>query len=63
MITAEVCNALMDIYGGDDCHRTVYDNLNVSSYLKRVVPALHAGGDPETALNAKRFIQYMKEQS
>jgi hypothetical protein len=64
VITGEVCNALMDIYGSDDCcHREVFDNLKVSFYLERMIPVLRRGGDTETALNARRFVQYMKEQS
>jgi hypothetical protein len=63
MIAGEVCNALMDIYGSDDCHRDIFDSLKVSIYLERAIPVLRRGGDAETALNAKRFVQYMKELS
>jgi hypothetical protein len=64
MVMAEACNALMDLYGGDDehCHRAVYDRLGVPARMERTVPLLRRGGEAEAAMNAKRFVQYMKEQ-
>jgi hypothetical protein len=64
MVAVEACNALMDLYGGDDehCHRAVYDRLGVSARMERMVPLLRRGGEAEAAMNAKRFVQYMKEQ-
>jgi hypothetical protein len=64
MVAAEVCNAIMDLYGSDDdhCHRPVFDRLKVSARMERLVPVLRRGGEAEAAINTKRFVQYMKEQ-
>jgi len=75
-VLSEVLNALMDIYGDDDCHPVVFEGLNVLSFFQRSVPVLKTSIQcdrdeatqeevsqwRETALNASRFIQYKKGQ-
>jgi hypothetical protein len=76
MVLAEVLSVLMDIYGDDDCHPTVFEALDVLGDFQRSVPLLKqrisvetTDADPddveqwkETALNASRFIAYKKNQ-
>lgn len=76
VVRAEALNALMDIYGNDDCHPTVFDDLKVLSYFERSLPILEQqisivdrqavdSNDfeywKETALNVSRFIEYKHE--
>jgi hypothetical protein len=75
MLTSEILNSLMDMYG-DDNHTNVFDELNVLAQFQRAVPAFQsliqverhdAPEDDveqwrETALNASRFISYKKGQ-
>jgi hypothetical protein len=73
----EVLNALMDIYGDDDCYPGVFHSLNVLGYFQRTTPTFkkfiqcdrdevseeEVGLWKETALNASRFVSYKKGQS
>ena len=75
-VLSEILNALMDIFGDDDRHPSVFGDLGVLSYFQRTVPILkksiHQDRDNaepevieqwrETALNASRFIRYKKGQ-
>lgn len=76
VVRAEVLNALMDIYGNDDCHPCVFDNLKVLDHFERSVPlvkqqlsqANRQAVDSndidywrEIVLNATRFIEYKHE--
>ena len=72
----EVLNALMDIYGDDECHPAVFNILGVLSYFQQATPSfkkmIQCDRDDaseeeveqwrETALNASRFITYKKGQ-
>lgn len=73
IITHEILNALMDMYGDEDnCHDEVFDKESVLDHIRRCLPgfkrrikkAQAGGGDEEvhvwneTALNASRFIKY-----
>jgi hypothetical protein len=75
MVLAEVLSVLMDIYGDDDCHPTVFVALDVLGHFQRSVPllkqriSLETDAEPddveqwkETALNSSRFIAYKKNQ-
>lgn len=73
----EVLNALMDIYGDDDCYPGIFLSLNVLGYFQRTTPTFkkviqcdrdeaseeEVGLWKETALNASRFVAYKKGQS
>eukprot|EP00522_Entomoneis_paludosa_P015485 CAMPEP_0172443650 /NCGR_PEP_ID=MMETSP1065-20121228/3881_1 /TAXON_ID=265537 /ORGANISM="Amphiprora paludosa, Strain CCMP125" /LENGTH=710 /DNA_ID=CAMNT_0013193959 /DNA_START=34 /DNA_END=2166 /DNA_ORIENTATION=- len=71
-IMAETLNVLMDIYGDDDRHPDVFQEMNVLSHFQRTVPIvkqkLNIANDQdadaefigEIAMNASRFIQYKK---
>jgi hypothetical protein len=75
MVTNEILNALMDMYGNDD-HDRVVDSLHVLEQLQRTLTTFkrrlqHADEQEEseflelwneTALNAERFILYKKSQ-
>jgi hypothetical protein len=72
----EVLNALMDIYGDDDCHPGVFVSLNVLGYFQRTTPSFKKVTQydrdeateeemeqwKETAFNASRFVSYKKGQ-
>eukprot|EP00977_Amphora_coffeiformis_P013094 scaffold3361_cov166-Amphora_coffeaeformis.AAC.5 len=77
-VRAEVLNVLMDIYGNDDCHPSVFEGLKVLSHFERSLPILKQqisqvdrqtvdSNDVEfwreTALNVARFIEYKYESS
>jgi len=69
MVADEVLNAFMDIYGSDEGHRTVFDDLRVLVEVQQQAATFkrrgkEAGGEEqmqvkETALNVKRFAKYM----
>lgn len=76
VVRAEALNVLMDIYGNDDCHPDVFEELKVLTHFGRSLPVLRQQifqadrqtVDPndievwkETALNAGRFIEYKNE--
>jgi len=72
----EVLNALMDIYGNDDCHPFVFESKKVLAYFQQITPTfkrmIQCDRDQssideveqwkETLLNASRFISYKKGQ-
>ena len=72
----EVFNALMDIYGDDNCHPGVFQTLDVLEYFRRTIPIFKklARDDrndavedeveqwEETLFNAARFVAYKKGQ-
>lgn len=76
MVLAEALSVLMDIYGEDDCHPTVFGSLDVLGHFQRTLPLLkqkiaveqltknrsteEIEQWKETAMNAARFIQYKK---
>ena len=73
----EILNALMDIYGDDGCHPSVFSELGVLEYFRRAIPSfkkvIQCDRDEasveeveqwqETALNASRFVSYKKGRS
>lgn len=72
MVTSEVLNALMDMYGNDD-HGEVFDKLNVMGHLQRTLPIFQRRLQQqteedtdtldlwsETVMNVQRFILYKK---
>ena len=75
-IVNEVLNALMNIYGEDECHPDVFRSLQVLAYFQRTVPLFKTIIETErskisqdeveqwreSALNASRFITYKKGQ-
>ena len=72
----EAVNALMDIYGDEEKHPSVFKDLNVLGHFQKTLPGLKQSIQAdrvdtpreeverwkETALNASRFIQYCKGQ-
>ena len=40
VITSEIINAIMDIYGKDDCYLTVFTNLDCLTHLQKTTPLL-----------------------
>ena len=70
----EVLNSLMDIYGDDGCHPSVFHSLCVLEFFQRTIPSFkkviqcdrddvsadEAEQWKETALNASRFVSYKK---
>ena len=74
VITHEILNVLMDMYGGDDCHDLVFEKENVIDHFRRSLPGFKRRVKKvakasnttreevlvwnETALNASRFIKY-----
>lgn len=75
-IVNEVLNALMDIYGNDDCHPDVFCSLQVLGYFQATIPVFKSLIQSErskaskeeieqwreSALNASRFVSYKKGQ-
>ena len=72
----EALNALMDIYGDEEKHPSVFKDLNVLGHFQKTLPGFKRSIQAdradasreeveqwkETALNASRFIQYYKGQ-
>ena len=40
VITSEIINAIMDIYGKDDCYITVFTSLDCLTHLQKTTPLL-----------------------
>ena len=77
VVMNEILNALMDIYGDDGCHPSVFCSLQVLEYFQCTIPSfkkvIQCDRDEvsaeeveqwkETALNASRFVSYKKGHS
>lgn len=75
-IVNEVLNALMDIYGEDDCHPQVFRSMQVLVYFQKTIPQFKKLIElersnvsreeielwRESALNGSRFVNYKKGQ-
>lgn len=73
MVADEVLNAIMDMYGSDDCHKGIYNDLRVGVVVQEQIVFVkkkgkEAGGEEnmqvkETLLNMKRFAKYMQSNN